>query len=103
MTIDELLLKREEIQRIKSLFQSLSAKDTYRILNLILKHPKGIVVGEIHQTLNFSQAEASQRLRVLRENKLVSATKEGQFVRYTANRENIATVMNIYNILSDLK
>ncbi|MCU1235665.1 MAG: transcriptional regulator, ArsR family, partial [Candidatus Solibacter sp.] len=57
-----------------------------RIMQLLLSaHPDGMVVGEIQEELGLSASNLSHHLDKLKNEDLVRVTREGTFLRCTAN------------------
>jgi DNA-binding transcriptional ArsR family regulator len=57
-----------------------------RIMQLLLSaHPEGMVVGEIGDELDIPNSTLSHHLEKLKNEDLVTVTREGTFLRYAAN------------------
>jgi DNA-binding transcriptional ArsR family regulator len=52
---------------------------------LLSAHPDGLVVGEIQEELDIPNSTLSHHLDKLRTEDLVNVSREGTFLRYTAN------------------
>jgi ArsR family transcriptional regulator len=65
-----------------------------RILRLLLSaHPEGLVVGEIIAELEISASTLSHHLDKLKNEDLVAVSREGTFLRYTANTEALQELL----------
>jgi DNA-binding transcriptional ArsR family regulator len=56
-----------------------------------------INVNKIYNTLKLEQSITSQHLRVLRDAGLVIAHRDGKYIHYTVNYENMQLVVNSVN------
>lgn len=65
-----------------------------KILAYIDKH-RPVNVHSIYTNLNLDQSIASQQLNILRASNLVKTTREGKFIYYTLNYENIQRINNL--------
>lgn len=76
----------ERILRYADMFAALGGESRLRILRLLLTaHPDGMVVGEIQAELGISNSNLSHHLDKLKNEELVLVSREGTFLRYTAN------------------
>ena len=65
-----------------------------RIMQLLLTaHPEGLVVGEIQEELEIPNSTLSHHLDKLRTESLVEVSREGTFLRYTANTEALQELL----------
>ena len=74
-------INQRQMNRMATLFATLSDPARLRILNCLRTGPRS--VGDIHRSCRLKQANTSKHLRVLRENGLVTPQREGTTVRYT--------------------
>lgn len=65
-----------------------------KILAFIDKN-KPVNVHNIYTTLNLDQSIASQQLNILRSSNLVKTSRDGKFIYYTLNYENILRINNL--------
>ena len=76
----------ENITRFADMFAALGAEPRLEIMRLLLSaHPDGLVVGEIQEALGIANSTLSHHLDKLKNDELVSATREKAFIRYRAN------------------
>ena len=76
----------EETIRYADMFAAMGTESRLRIMQLLLTaHPEGMVVGEMQAELGLSGSNMSHHLDKLRNEELVSVTREGTFLRYAAN------------------
>ena len=76
----------EETIRYSDMFAAMGTESRLRIMQLLLSaHPEGMVVGEMQSELGLSGSNMSHHLDKLRNEGLVSVTREGTFLRYIAN------------------
>jgi DNA-binding transcriptional ArsR family regulator len=73
-------INQRQMNRMATLFATLSDPARLRILNCLRTGPRS--VGDIHRSCRLKQANTSKHLRVLREARLVSPQREGTTVRY---------------------
>jgi ArsR family transcriptional regulator, arsenate/arsenite/antimonite-responsive transcriptional repressor len=87
--IIELLKKNldpEKIIRYADMFAAMGTEARLRIMQLLLSaHPDGMVVGEIQEELGISPSNLSHHLDKLKHEELVQVSREGTFLRCTAN------------------
>ncbi len=78
--------KTEEIVRFADMFTAMGTEPRLRIMQLLLSaHPEGLVVGEIIAELGLSASTLSHHLDKLKNEDLVTVSREGTFLRYKAN------------------
>ena len=78
----------EQIVRYADMFTAMGTEPRLRIMRLLLSaHPDGLVVGEIQADLGISASTLSHHLDKLRNEDLVRVSREGTFLRYSANTE----------------
>jgi ArsR family transcriptional regulator len=78
----------EEIIRYADMLTAMGTESRLRIMQLLLSaHPDGMVVGEIQSELGISASTLSHHLDKLKNEELVKVSREGTFLRYTANTE----------------
>jgi len=76
----------ENIMRFADMFAALGAEPRLEIVRLLLSaHPEGLVVGEIQEELGIANSTLSHHLEKLKNDELVTATREKAFIRYRAN------------------
>ena len=78
--------KPEDVTRYADMFSAMGTEARLRIMQLLLKaHPDGLVVGEIGGELEIPNSTLSHHLDKLKNEGLVTVTREGTFLRYGAN------------------
>ncbi len=76
------------------MFAAMGTEARLRIMQLLLSaYPEGMVVGEIQQELEMPNSTLSHHLDKLRNENLVLVTREGTFLRYTANTEALRQIL----------
>src|SRR5215831_6714998 len=84
----------ERVAQYADMFSATGAEARLRILRLLLTaHPEGLVVGEIQDELEIPSSTLSHHLDKLRREGLVMVTREGTFLRYTANTEALQELL----------
>src|SRR5215472_3182278 len=84
----------EQMARYADMFSAMGTEPRLRIMQLLLSaHPEGLVVGEIQEELNIPNSTLSHHLDKLRNESLVRVSREGTFLRYTANTEVLQEVL----------
>jgi ArsR family transcriptional regulator len=86
MKTDKTKTDPEGVIRYADMFAAMGAESRLRIMQLLLSaHPEGLVVGEIQNELGISASNLSHHLDKLKNQGLVSVTREGTYLRCTAN------------------
>ena len=86
--------KPEDLSRYAGMFTAMGTEPRLRIMQLLLSaHPEGLVVGEILTELGFSASTLSHHLEKLKNEKLVSVSREGTFLRYRANTDALQELL----------
>ena len=76
----------EETIRYADMFAAMGTESRLRIMQLLLSaHPDGMVVGDMQAELSLSGSNMSHHLDKLKNEGLVSVTRQGTFLRYAAN------------------
>ena len=84
----------ERVAVYADMFSAMSNEGRLRILQLLLTaHPDGLVVSEIQEELEIPNSTLSHHLDKLRTEGLVHVTREGTFLRYTANAEALQELL----------
>jgi len=85
----------EEIIRCADRFAAIGTESRLRIMQMLLSaHPDGVVVGEIQEELGISASNLSHHLDKLKNEQLVHVSREGTFLRYTANTETLQELLS---------
>jgi ArsR family transcriptional regulator len=78
----------ERIVRYADMFTAMGTEPRLRIMRLLLSaHPDGMVVGEIQAELGISPSTLSHHLDKLKNEDLVRVSREGTFLRCSANAD----------------
>ena len=78
--------KPEQVARYADMFAAMGTESRLKIMQLLLSaHPAGMVVGEIQEELGVSASNLSHHLDKLKNEGLVRVTREGTFLRCTAD------------------
>jgi DNA-binding transcriptional ArsR family regulator len=84
----------EQITRYADMFAAMGTESRLRIMQLLLSaHPDGLVVGEIQEELGVSASNLSHHLDKLKNEDLVTVTRQGTFLRCTANTETLRELL----------
>ncbi|MBK5959472.1 transcriptional regulator [Rhodoplanes elegans] len=75
-----------DVVRFADMLAAMGAEPRLRIVRLLLSaHPEGLVVGEIGESLGIAPSTLSHHLEKLKTEGLVKVSREGTFLRYTAD------------------
>ena len=78
--------KPEQVARYADMFAAMGTESRLKIMQLLLSaHPAGMVVGEIQEELGVSASNLSHHLDKLKNEGLIKVTREGTFLRCTAD------------------
>jgi len=84
----------EQVTRFADMFAAMGTESRLRIMQLLLSaHPDGMVVGEIQDELGVSASNLSHHLDKLKNEELVTVTREGTFLRCTANTRTLQELL----------
>ena len=84
----------EQVTRFADMFAAMGTESRLRIMQLLLSaHPGGMVVGEIQEELGLSASNLSHHLDKLKNEDLVRVSREGTFLRCTANAEALRELL----------
>jgi DNA-binding transcriptional ArsR family regulator len=84
----------ERTIRFADMLAAMGAESRLRIMQLLLSaHPDGMVVGEIQSELGISASNLSHHLEKLRNEDLIVVSREGTFLRCTANTEALQELL----------
>jgi DNA-binding transcriptional ArsR family regulator len=73
---------------------AMGTEQRLRIMRLLLSaHPAGMVVGEIGAELGMAGSTLSHHLEKLKNEDLVSVTRESTFLRYAPNTESLQDLL----------
>jgi ArsR family transcriptional regulator, arsenate/arsenite/antimonite-responsive transcriptional repressor len=87
--------KAEDVARCADMFAAMGTESRLRIMQLLLSaHPDGLVVGEIQSELGISASTLSHHLDKLKSEGLVRVSREGTFLRCSANTEGLKELLS---------
>jgi ArsR family transcriptional regulator len=87
------LIGHKKLNEVNALVRAMAHPLRIKIINFIDSQGK-INVNKIYRALKIEQSIASQHLRILRDVKLVLATRDGKFIYYTVNYGRVEQVAN---------
>lgn len=80
--------------RYADMLAAMGTEPRLRILRLLLSaHPGGMVVGDIAADLDIASSTLSHHLEKLRNEALVSVSREGTFLRYSADTASLQDLL----------
>lgn len=79
------------LKSLKLALRALDHKLRKEIIKLIAENPQ-ITVTEIYVKLRVEQSVASQQLAILKKSQIVTATREGKFIKYEINTEEVKRI-----------
>jgi ArsR family transcriptional regulator len=83
-----------DVSRVADMFAALGAEPRLRIVRLLLSaHPDGLVVGDIQAETGITGSTLSHHLEKLKIDDLVTAEREGTFIRYRANTDALQQLL----------
>ena len=83
-----------QVARYADMFAAMGTESRLRIMQLLLSaHPEGMVVGEIQEELGLSASNLSHHLDKLKNEALVTVSREGTFLRCTANSATLQELL----------
>ena len=84
----------QQVAKYADMFSAMGTEARLRVMQLLLTaHPEGLVVGEIQEELEIPNSTLSHHLDKLRNEGLVEVSREGTFLRYTANTEALQELL----------
>jgi ArsR family transcriptional regulator, arsenate/arsenite/antimonite-responsive transcriptional repressor len=84
----------EEIVRFADMLAAIGTESRLRITQLLLTaHPDGMVAGEIQAEIGVSASNLSHHLEKLKHEGVIDVKREGSFLRYTANTEELQELL----------
>ncbi len=89
----ENMLKDDDIARIAAIFKSVSEPSRLKIL-FALRHGE-MCVYHIVEAVGGTQSAVSHQLRILRDNRLIKARRDGQNIAYSLADEHIVAVLEL--------
>lgn len=84
----------DAVVRFADMFSAMGTVPRLRIMRLLLSaHPDGMVVGDIQAELDIPNSTLSHHLDTLRQEALVTVTREGTYLRYAANTDALRDLL----------
>jgi DNA-binding transcriptional ArsR family regulator len=84
----------ERLAKYADMFSAMGTEARLRIMQALLSaHPEGLVVGEIQEALEIPNSTLSHHLDKLKNEDLVTVSRESTFLRYTANTEALQELL----------
>jgi ArsR family transcriptional regulator len=84
----------ENVTRYADMFTAMGAEPRLRIMQLLLSaYPEGLVVGEIMAELGIAASTLSHHLEKLKNEDLVNVSREGTYLRYSANTDALRELL----------
>jgi ArsR family transcriptional regulator len=84
----------DQIARYADMLAAMGTESRLRIMQLLVSaHPDGMVVGEIQEELGISPSNLSHHLDKLKSEELVRVTREGTYLRCSANIEALQELL----------
>src|SRR5579864_6877160 len=83
-----------DVLRYADMFAAVGTEPRLRIMRVLLSaHPNGMVVGDIQTALDIPSSTLSHHLDKLRQEDLVTVTREGTYLRYAANTKALRDLL----------
>jgi DNA-binding transcriptional ArsR family regulator len=84
----------DDIARYADMLSAMGTEPRLRIMRLLLSaHPEGLVVGEIQEELGIAGSTLSHHLDKLKNEDLVRVSREGTFLRCSANADALKDLL----------
>jgi ArsR family transcriptional regulator, arsenate/arsenite/antimonite-responsive transcriptional repressor len=84
----------ETVARYADMFAAIGTESRLRIMQVLLSaHPDGMFVGEIQEELGITASNLSHHLDKLKNEGLVSVSREGTFLRCRANADALQELL----------
>lgn len=84
-------LRQDELERVSSLFKILGHPKRLQLLYLLMQ--KRMTVSEISQALEWEQSAVSHQLQLLKQKKLVTASRRGKNMVYQLTSPQIMALI----------
>ena len=86
--------KSDDVSRYADMLAAMGTEPRLRIMRLLLSaHPQGMVVGEIGTELGIPGSTLSHHLEKLKNERLVTVSRESTFLRYSANTQSLQDLL----------
>ncbi len=84
-------MEREKIEELAELFKVFGDSTRIRIMLELLREE--LCVGDLAEILSMTQSAISHQLRILKQNKLVKARRDGKSVFYSLADDHVRTII----------
>ena len=82
------------VAKYADMMSAMGTEPRLRIMRLLLSaHPGGLVVGDIQEELGIAGSTLSHHLEKLKNEELISVSREGTFLRYSANADSLKDLL----------
>ena len=86
---------QEQVTRYADMFAAMGNDSRLRVVQLLLSaHPDGMITGDIQAELGISASNLSHHLEKLKNEELIKVTREGTYLRYSANTNGLQELLN---------
>ena len=86
---------QEQVTRYADMFAAMGNDSRLRVIQLLLSaHPDGLITGDIQAELGISASNLSHHLEKLKNEELIKVSREGTFLRYSANTKGLQELLN---------
>ena len=83
-----------DVARLADMLAAMGTEPRLRIMRLLLSaHPDGLVVSEIQKELGITGPTLSHHLDRLKNEDLVTSSREGTYLRYAVNTASLRTLL----------
>ena len=94
MPVREPLIDMDTLERVAPIIRNLAHPLRLRIIDFLRHEGEPQSVGEIVRAAKGSQAVVSQHLRVLRDQGILSARREGSFILYAISDKTVLLILD---------
>jgi ArsR family transcriptional regulator, arsenate/arsenite/antimonite-responsive transcriptional repressor len=94
-------LTDDQAQEYANWFKVLADPTRIRILNLLACNRESLCVCDIVAQFDIGQPTISHHLKILREARFVTATRQGAFMYYSANRNSLSAFPQAAHLIMD--
>ena len=91
--VNETMPDEEELYDLADLFKVFA--DSTRIRILFVLFESEVCVCDLAKVLNMTQSAVSHQLRILKQNKLVNARRDGKSIFYSLADDHVRTIISI--------
>lgn len=91
---DDLLIDMETLERVAPIIRNAAHPIRLRILDFLRQQDRPCTVTEITGAAGISQALVSQQLRILKDQQVLSARREGNYVLYALADRSVLLLLD---------